>query len=398
MTIRELAALDAQYYMHTFGHRAEVNFVSGSGTKLYDSDSREYIDFFTGIAVTSLGHGYPAFNEAVKAQLDKVIHLSNYFYNEPQALLAQRLVEASIADRVFFANSGGEANEGAAKLARKYFKMRNKNRYEVLSLDNSFHGRTLAMVAATGQPKYQKPYAPLPEGFRNVPAGDLDALEAAITPRTAAIMLETIQGEGGVIELPQDYLQGVEELCRLNGILLIVDEVQTGMGRTGKLFSYEHYGINPDIITCAKALGNGIPIGAILARGEAAEAFEPGDHGTTFGGGPLACAAGLAVMDALQRDGLLDRCAAMGPLFKAKLQALQAKHPCIVDVRGRGLMLGMELPGELPCKDVWAKLLDAGFVVGTANHNTLRFLPSFLISECEIEALCTALDKLLPEG
>ncbi len=398
MTIQELAALDAQYYMHTFGHRADVNFVRGSGTKLYGSNGREYTDFFTGIAVTSLGHGYPAFLEAVKAQLDRVTHLSNYFYNEPQAMLAQRLAEASVVDRVFFANSGGEANEGAAKLARKYFKMRNKNRFEVLSLDNSFHGRTLAMVAATGQPKYQKPYAPLPEGFRNVPAGDLDALEAAIMPRTAAILLETIQGEGGVIELPQAYLQGVEELCRLNGILLIVDEVQTGMGRTGKLFSYEHYGITPDIITCAKALGNGIPIGAVLARGDAAEAFEPGDHGTTFGGGPLACAAGLAVMDALQNDGLMDRCAAMGQVFKEQLQAMQAKHNCIVDVRGRGLMLGIELSDTLPCKEIWAKLLDAGFVVGTANHNTIRFLPSFLVSEGEIEALVAALDKLLPEG
>lgn len=397
MDYAQIAALDDQYYLHAFGHRADVCFTRGCGTKLYDTEGREYTDFFTGIAVSALGHGYPAYIQTVKAQLDKLIHACNYFYNEPQAQLAQRLVEATVADRVFFSNSGGEANEGAVKLVRKYFKMRNKNRYEVLSLDNSFHGRTLAMAAATGQPKYQKPYTPLPEGFRNVAAGDLNALEEAIGPRTAAILIETIQGEGGIIEFSQEYLLGVQELCRLNGLLLIVDEVQTGMGRTGKLFSYEHFGLEPDIFTSAKALAGGIPLGAVLARGEAAEAFEPGDHGTTFGGGPLACAAGIAVMDALRNDGLLERCAVMGPLLKAKLQALQAKHPCIIEVRGRGLMLGMELAPQLPAKDVWNKLLSAGFVTGTANHNTLRILPSFLITESEIDGLCATLDRLLPE-
>lgn len=397
MDYAQIAALDDQYYLHTFGRRADVCFTRGQGTKLYDTEDREYTDFFTGIAVSALGHGYPAYIQAVKAQLDKLIHACNYFYNEPQVQLARRLVDATIADRVFFSNSGTEANEGAVKLARKYFKQRNKNRYEVLSLDNSFHGRTLAMAAATGQPKYQKAYTPLPEGFRNIAAGDLNALEEAISPRTAAILIETIQGEGGVIEFSKDYLQGVQELCRLNGLLLIVDEVQTGMGRTGKLFSYEHYGLEPDIFTSAKALAGGIPLGAILARGEAAEAFEPGDHGTTFGGGPLACAAGIAVMDALQNDGLLQRCAAMGPVLQSRLLDVQKKHPCILEVRGRGLMLGMELVPELPAKDIWTKLLQAGFVTGTANHNTLRVLPSFLITEAEIDALCVTLDKLLPE-
>jgi acetylornithine aminotransferase/acetylornithine/N-succinyldiaminopimelate aminotransferase len=397
MTIEEIKKLDSKYYMNTFGDRGDAYFTHGKGTKLYGCDGREYTDFFGGIAVNSLGYGYPSYIEAVKAQLDKLIHCSNYYYNEPQALLAERLANASCADRVFFANSGGEANEGAVKLVRKYFKDRNKNRFEVISLKNSFHGRTLAMVAATGQEKYQKPYEPLPAGFVNIQACDIDFLESSITNHTAAVLLETIQGEGGIIELPAEYIRQVADLCRINGLLLILDEVQTGMGRTGKLFSYEHFGIEPDIFTCAKALGGGIPIGAVLAKEEAAAAFTPGDHGSTFGGNPLACAAGIAVMDAMQKDGLIEKCATAGSYFKSKLMELKAAHACIADVRGRGLMLGVELVSELHAKDVVRQVLHAGYVVNAAGCNTLRLVPPFIISNAEIDGLCQALDNILSE-
>jgi acetylornithine/N-succinyldiaminopimelate aminotransferase len=397
MTINEIKALDAKYYMNTFGDRGDVYFTRGQGTKLYDQDGRAYTDFFGGIAVNSLGYGYPSFIKAVEAQLEKLIHFSNYFYNEPQALLAEKLVNMSCADRVFFCNSGGEANEGAVKLARKYFKARNKNRYEVISLKNSFHGRTLAMVAATGQEKYQKPFEPLPAGFVNIPAGDIDLLESSITPRTAAVLLETIQGEGGIIELSAEYIQGVAELCKLNGLLLIIDEVQTGVGRTGRLFSYEHFSVEPDIFTCAKALGGGIPIGAFLAKEEVASAFEPGNHGTTFGGNPLACAAGLAVLEAMENDGLIEKCASAGAYFKGKLMDLKAKHDCIADVRGRGLMLGVELAEAVPVKDIVHGLLDAGYVANYCGHNTLRIVPPFIITKAEIDGFCVVLDHILPE-
>lgn len=397
MTISEIVELDAKYYMNTYGLRHDVYFTHGKGTTLYDPEGREYTDFFTGIAVNSLGYGYPSYIEAVKAQVDKLIHCSNYFYNEPQALLAERLVNATCADKVFFGNSGGEANEGAAKLARKYFKSRNKNRYEVISLKNSFHGRTLAMVAATGQEKYQKPYEPLPAGFINIPAGDIEALESAVTSHTAAVLLETMQGEGGIIMMPEGYIEQVAELCRINGLLLIIDEVQTGMGRTGKLFSHEHFGVEPDIFTAAKALGGGIPIGAVLAKAEVASAFMPGDHGTTFGGNPLACAAGLAVMDALVNDGLIDKCASTGAYFKTKLEELKAKHGFIRDVRGMGLMLGMELDNAIHGKDVVNRALHEGYVINCAGCNTIRLVPSFLISNAEIDGLCAVLDMIFSE-
>jgi acetylornithine aminotransferase/acetylornithine/N-succinyldiaminopimelate aminotransferase len=398
MNIEEIKALDAQYYMNTFGNRGDIYFTRGLGTKLYDQNGREYTDFFGGIAVNSLGYGHPAYLAAVKAQLDKLIHISNYYYNEPQALLAEMLVKKTCADRVFFGNSGGEANECAAKLARKYFKVRNKHRYEIISLKDSFHGRTLAMTAATGQEHYQEPYAPLPAGFINITAGDISLLENSVTPYTAAVLLETIQCEGGVKELDAGYIRQVADLCRINGLLLIVDEVQTGIGRTGKLFSHEHFGIEPDIFTAAKALGGGIPIGAALARQEVAEAFMPGDHGSTFGGNPLACAAGLAMLDILEKEGLIAKCAETGASFKAKLLELKAKHSAIMDVRGQGLMLGVQLVQELPVKAVIKKLAQAGFVTGAANYNTLRFAPPFTISNAEIDGLCAVLDKILSEA
>ena len=397
MNINDVINLDAKYYMNTFGLRMDACFVRGEGCTLYDTEGKAYTDFLAGIAVNLLGYGHPAFTKALHTQVDKLLHVSNYFYNEPQTLLAQKLVQNSCADRVFFSNSGSEANEGAVKLARKYFRERNKNRYEIISLKNSFHGRTLAMVAATGQEKYQKPYEPLPAGFVNVDAGDVNLLEAAINSRTAAVFLETIQGEGGIIEMPDGYIQQVAELCHDNGLLLIIDEIQTGMGRTGKLFSYEQFGVEPDIFTVAKALGNGVPVGAFLAKEEIAAAFTPGDHGTTFGGNPLACAAGLAVFDAIEQEGLLQKCVEAGAYLKDALNKLMGKYSFIKDVRGMGLMLGLELDGAIHAKDMMKQILHAGFVVNYVNHNTLRFVPPLIVSHGEIDNLVAALDSIFAE-
>ena len=396
MTYEEAKELDSQYYMNTYGPRMEALFTHGQGCTLYGADGKTYTDFLAGIAVNLLGYNHPGFVKAVSEQLAKLPHCSNYFYSEPQARLAQRLVELSPADRVFFANSGGEANEGAVKLARRYFHGRGEDRYEVISLTNSFHGRTLAMVAATGQERFQVPYAPLPAGFTNIAAGDIDALRAAVNPHTAAILLETIQGEGGIVELGREYLQAVAALCKEQGLLLIIDEVQTGMGRTGKLFSFQHFGIEPDIFTLAKGLGGGIPIGAILAK-ESVAAFGPSDHGTTFGGNPLACAAGLAVLDAIEAEGLTERAAELGGYFKGKLNAIAGQYTFVKEVRGMGLMLGMELDEAVHAKDIMVELLRRGYVIVYANRNTLRFLPPLIISRGEIDGLCAALNSILSE-
>ena len=393
MQLQDIIALDKQYYLNTFGDRLAINFVSGKGSTLYDADGHAYIDFFAGIAVSSLGYTYPAYTQALKDQIDRLLHTSSIFYIEQQSRLAQVLVEnCSFAKKVFFCNSGTEANEGAVKLARKYFYNKGEDRYEIISLNNSFHGRTLSMVAATGQEKYQKPYKPLlSKAFINVDAGDIELLRGACTEHTCAIMLEVIQGEGGVIELGLEYLQAVEALCREQGILLIIDEVQTGMGRTGKLFAHEHYGLKPDIVTLAKGLGGGVPIGAILAGDPAYTGFEVGDHGTTFGGNFLASTAGIAVLDALLGDGILEDSVAVGDYFKAALEDLAKEYPAIVAVRGCGLMLGLQLHDDLLARDVASAMLKAGFVVGTAAQNTLRFVPPLVITQAEVSQLVDAL-------
>ncbi len=395
MKLEQIIQLDERYYMNTFGKRFPVAFTHGQGCTLYDTLGREYTDFFSGIAVNCLGYAHPAFTRAMCEQMGKYIHISNLYYVEQQALLAQRLCENSCFDKVFFANSGAEANEGAIKLARKYFYEKGEEKYEIISAGNSFHGRTLATLSATGQAKYQKPYRPLVPSFCHVPYGDIAAMEAAINEKTCAIMLEAIQGEGGVIVAPEEYMRQVEALCRKKGLLLILDEVQTGMGRTGKLFCYEHYGIHPDIMTLAKALGNGMPIGAILAKEQVAAAFCAGDHGSTFGGGPLACTAGLAVMAELLEGGLVEKAAKTGEYFKKKLQQLAQKSGNVLQVRGKGLLLGMELKEPLSAKEIAQKALEKGYLIGTAGGNTLRFAPPLLICEREIDALCTCLGALL---
>lgn len=399
MNLNEIRALDEQYYMNTFGKRLPVAFDHGQGVTLYDTEGRAYTDFFAGIAVNALGYNHPAVTKAIVEQAGKVCHTSNLYYIEPQAKLAKLLCENSFADKVFLGNSGAEANEGAMKLAVKYFYEKGEDRYEILTARNSFHGRTLATIAATGQEKYQKPYAKLlPACVRNVPFGDLAALRAAATPHTAAVMLEVIQAEGGVVVGEADYIQGVRTLCDELGLLLIVDEVQTGMGRCGALFAHELYGIVPDIMTLAKALGGGVPIGAVLAKAEVAAAFHPGDHGSTFGGNPLACAAALAVVQTLLSEDLPAKARKTGAHLKAQLQAVAEKHPAaILDVRGEGLLLGIALAQDVAAGEVVAKLLEKGFVTGTAAGNVLRLLPPLILEEADCGALCRALDEVLGE-
>lgn len=396
MQLQQIMDLDQKYYMNTFGARFPVCFERGEGCTLYDTCGKPYTDFLAGIAVNALGYNHPALVDAVCSQVKKLTHCSNYFYIESQSLLAQKLVEAGPLDKAFFANSGAEANEGAIKLARKYFYEKGQDKYEIIAMRQSFHGRTMATLSATGQPKYHEPYKPGVPGFVHVPYNDADAVENAINSHSAAVLMEVIQGEGGVLPADKSYIKSVRSLCDQHGLLLIIDEIQTGMGRTGKLFAFEHYGITPDIVTLAKALGGGIPIGAFLATEKVAAAFRPGDHGTTFGGNPLACSAGLAVLHELLDNGLVEKSAKTGAFFKESLQELAAKHPnALSAVRGKGLMLGAELRSPLIAKKIAAACLEKGFVVGTAGQNTLRFVPPLIIQEQDITRLVTILDALL---
>lgn len=393
--LSEIITADKRYYMNTFGDRIPVVFDHGEGCVLYDKNGKAYIDFVAGIAVNALGYSHPALVDAVTEQAKKLIHCSNLYYIENQAKLAQILAENTCGDRVFFGNSGAEANEGAIKLARKYFYNKGQERYEIITAKASFHGRTLATLAATGQEKYHKPFEPMPAGFINVPFNDLKAVESTISSATAAIMIEPVQGEGGVFIADDSYMKGLRKLCDEHDLLLIFDEIQTGLGRTGKFFAYEHYGIEPDIFTSAKALGGGIPLGAVMAKEQVAAAFEPGDHGSTFGGGPLACAAGMAVVQTILDEQLSDYAAQTGQYFFDCLKQLQAEYGFITDVRGKGLMLGMELDQSINGKDIVKAAFCNGFLINCAGHNTLRFIPPLIITKNEIDMLIEMLDNIL---
>lgn len=397
MKLNEVIEMDKKYYMNTFGSRTPVCFQYGKGINLWDAGGKKYYDFLAGIAVNALGHSHPKLVNAIKEQAEKFIHCSSLYYIEPQAKLAKVLVENSCAGRVFFANSGAEANEGAIKLAKIYFKKKGFNdKYEIITLENSFHGRTLATIAATGQEKYQKPFAPLTPRFHKVPLNDLEALKNAVSESTCAIMLEPIQGESGVNPTTIEYMQGVRKLCDDMGIPLIFDEVQTGLGRTGKLFGYQHYGIEPDIFTLAKALGGGFPIGALCAKEHVASAFEPGDHGSTFGGNPLACAAGLAVMDVILNDKLVENSEKTGEYFKQKLGQLAEKYGCISEVRGKGLMIGVEFSVD-KAKEIKDKCFEKGYLIGSIGSNVLRITPPLIVNEQDIDGMVETLDSVLAE-
>lgn len=393
MNNQDILAMGQQYVMNTYG-RLPMALVKGEGPWVWDAEGRKYLDFVGGLAVNSLGHAHPKVAEAICQQAKTMLHCSNIYWIEPQVKLAKLLVQNSCAGKAFFCNSGAEANEAAIKLARKYAKANlGPDKYEIITATNSFHGRTLAAITATGQTKYQKGFEPLPQGFKYVPFNDLGALEENIGPHTCAVMLEPVQGEGGVIPATQEYLEGVAKLCKEKGLLLIFDEVQCGLGRTGKFLAYQNYGVEPDIITLAKALGGGCPIGAMLAKEEVAKSFQPGDHASTFGGNPLVCAAALAVMDTLLNDGVQQNAQEIGEYFKAKLKNLAEKYSYVKEVRGMGLMLGMELTIE--GKDIVAHCLEQGLLINCTNGNVLRFLPPLNITNNDVDYAVAVLDKAM---
>ena len=379
----------------TYG-RFPLVLTEGAGCVVKDADGRIFTDFVAGIAVCNLGHAHEGVAKAVSDQVRRLVHVSNLYYTEPQVALAERLVELSFADRVFFSNSGAEANEAAIKLARKYFKDKGSpERYRMITMERSFHGRTMATLSATGQAKIKKGFEPLLDGFDMVPFNDLDAVRKAITDKTCAVLLEPIQGEGGVRCPVPGYLEGLRQLCDKEGLLLIFDEVQTGMGRTGKLFAYEHFDMTPDIMTLAKALANGLPMGAMLAKGSVAEAFGPGSHATTFGGSPLIARAALAVAKAILDDGILENCERTGRYFRDRLLDLQSEHPCIRDVRGMGLLIGLDLTCQGAA--IVKRCLDKGFLINCTQEHVLRFIPPLIIREKDIDALVACLGEVLRE-
>ncbi len=395
ISLQQIIEIDKKYYMNTFGDRTPVCFERGEGMKLWDIRGRMYYDLLGGIAVNILGHSHPKLVKAIREQAAKFIHCSSLYYIKQQALLAKSLVEASCADKVFFANSGAEANEGAIKLARIYFRKKGfHEKYEIITLERSFHGRTLATLAATGQEKYQKPYSPLTPSFQKVPINDLAALEKSINDNTCAVMLEPIQGESGVNPASEEFIRGVRRVCDEKGILLIFDEVQCGLGRTGKMFGYEHYGVEPDIFTLAKGLGGGFPIGALCAKDFVASAFEKGDHGSTFGGNPLACAAGLAVMDALTNEKLVENSRRMGGYFVEELKALARKYSFIEQIRGKGLMIAAQFSKGIADK-IRLACFENGYLVGNVGDSIIRLLPPLIIGSKDIDGFIGMFDKLL---
>ena len=384
----------ADKYMFRTYARFPVVLVRGEGCRVWDEEGKEYFDFVGGIAVCALGHSSPLVSKALEYQSKKLVHVSNLYYTRPQTELARLLVANSFADRVFFCNSGAEANEAAIKLARRYASEKfGPKRNVIISMDDSFHGRTMATLSATGQKKVQAGYDPLLEGFRFVPFNDLESLAKALDESVCAVILEPIQGEGGVVLPVPDYLKGVKSLCLERGVLLIFDEVQVGMGRTGRLFAHEHYGVTPHIMTLAKALGNGLPIGAMLSIEELNQAFGPGSHATTFGGTPLVTAVSKAVLMSLLEDGWIDHCQAVGIHFKKRLQELAQRFNFIKEVRGQGLILGVEM--TRPGTPVVNALREEGFLINCTQENVLRFVPPLIVGKEEVDMLVEALDKTL---
>lgn len=393
MRLDEIRSLDAKYVMQTYG-RLPVAFVRGDGTRVWDSEGKEYLDFLSGLAVVSLGHANPEVTDALAGQARTLLHVSNLYYNELQPQLARRLDSLlGGGGRVFFGNSGAEANECAIKLARRWGTLHGgPARFHVLSAFRSFHGRTLATLAATGQPEKQEPFQPLPEGFRHVPFGDIDALSASLDDRVCAVMLEPVQGEGGVNPAPEGYLKSARELCDEREALLICDEVQTGLGRTGRWFGFEHAGIRPDVVTLAKALGNGVPIGACWARADIADAFSVGDHASTFGGQPLAARAALTVLEVMEREDAPGRATRAGKRLADGLAATAG----VLEVRGLGLLVGAVLGGA-HAKEVADRCLDAGLIVNAVAPDTVRFAPPLLVGDEEIDEALDVFGRVVPE-
>ena len=387
MNTEEVKNTVDKYIMNTYGRDLVIDHAHGS--IVYDKEGNEYIDCVAGIAVNNIGHTHDKLVAAISEEIQKLIHVSNLYYTEEQAEYAKKIVELSPHDKVFFANSGAEANEGAIKLAKKY-----TQKSGIITMKNSFHGRTFETLIATGQDKFHHGFGPLPEGFTHVEYNNIDAVKEAIDENTAAILVEPVQGESGVRVPDVEYFKQLRELCDEKGVLLIFDEVQTGFGRTGKLFTSEIYGVYPDITSSAKAVAGGIPMGIVLANEEIADAFHPGDHGTTFGGTPIACKAASTVLDIIEEEDLLTKSTENGQYFRDQLNTLKEKHDCIVEVRGLGMMIGIELNYE--CGDLVNKALENGVIINVAGGNVVRLIPPLILTRDEIDQVVKVIDKILP--
>ena len=387
MNTKEIMALDNEYVMQTYG-RQPLALKKGKGAVVWDVEGKSYIDCVAGIAVNNVGHAHPKVAEAICKQAKELIHCSNIYYTEEQVTLAKLLAEVSPHDKAFFCNSGAEANEGAIKLARKH-----TGKGEIITMENSFHGRTITTITATGQTKYQKNFGPLTPGFKYVPYCDVDAVAAAITDKTAAVLVEPVQGEGGVIVPPEGYLMELKKVCHEKDVLLIFDEVQTGFGRTGQMFASQTFGVTPDITTLAKAIAGGFPMGAVLASKEVGETFQPGDHAATFGGSPLACAAAKASINVIIEENLLEKSRKNGAYFKGKLEEIKETYNIVKDVRGRGLMLGMEMDRD--CGVMVDDAREKGLIINCTAGNVLRFVPPLMISKDQIDAVASMMDEII---
>lgn len=387
MNTNEIMALDKDYVMQTYGRQPLV-LKEGKGAVVWDMEGNPYIDCVAGIAVNNVGHAHPRVVEAICKQAKKLIHTSNLYYTEEQVRLAKLLVEVSPHQKAFFCNSGAEAVEGSIKLARKY-----TGKGEIIAMENSFHGRTITTITATGQHKYKKGFGPLSPGFKHVPYGDLEAVANSISGETAAVLVEPVQGEGGIIIPPEGYLDELKKICHENDVLLIFDEVQTGFGRTGEMFASQTFKVTPDITALAKAIAGGFPMGAVMASEEVGSAFQPGDHAATFGGGPLACAAGLASIETIKNEGLLIKSRENGAYFKNELKELFQDYGQVEDVRGVGLMLGLEM--DIPCASMVDAMRDAGVLVNCTADTVLRFVPPLVISQEQIDNVTNCLDEVI---
>jgi acetylornithine aminotransferase/acetylornithine/N-succinyldiaminopimelate aminotransferase len=400
MSLKDVQAAESRLLLTTY-ERYPILFTDGEGVHLIDENGERYLDLLSGIGVNALGYGHPAVEAAIVDQSRKLIHISNLFFHEGQAALAERLTKASGMDRAFFCNSGTEAWEAALKLARAYAGEQRAAGKQLgtkfLAIENSFHGRTMGSVATTHKAKYREPFEPVMPGVEFVRFNDVDDLNAKFSTDVCAILLEAVQGEGGIRPVSQEFMIAARELTRSTGALLIVDEIQAGLGRTGKWFAYQNYGVQPDVTTIAKPLAGGLPLGALLCRQSAAEAFHPGMHGTTFGGGPLACAAAIAVMDTIERDNLLSHVTEVGAYFRKRLEELAAVHDCIVDVRGLGLMLAIELASAEQAKEALSAMMRNRILINRTHETVLRFLPPFILSKADVDTAVNALNQILTE-
>lgn len=390
MDLNEIKKLYDGYVLSTYT-RQDICLVKGEGAWVEDISGKKYLDFFPGWAVSGIGHRHPKVVEKLESQLGRILHVSNNFYNDMQPVLARKIIEHSFPGRVFFSNSGAEANEGAIKLARRYG---NPGRYEIITMEKSFHGRTLATLTATGQDKVKKGFAPLPEGFKHVPFNDIEALKNAVTDKTVAVMLEPVQGEGGINVAGEAYMKELADICKEKDILLIVDEVQTCMGRTGEMFAYKHFGIEPDAMTLAKSLGGGLPIGALVVGERLKDVLTAGTHASTFGGSPIVCAAALGVFEAIEKENLLKNAVKMGKYLVDKLNQMKQKNGVIRQVKGKGLMIGVELDLE-DASSVTEKCVELGLLINCTQKNVLRIMPPITISEEDADLALEKLSKAL---